>query len=309
MNLNHKTGTRAGFGYSNQWLISFLLKLPYLNFLSEVEAHNDFPSIVFFLLFSTGRAIAQSDTLYFDLLNSMDEAVELSAISEITFSSGSDSLFLAETGLQKTGYLLSDISQLSFSKPPGYTVPVELTTFSGRFADNKVILSWTTITETNNYGFEIEKQTPGSWTKIGFKSGKGTSKERIDYQFDYSTTEASLQFRLKQLDTDGSFTYSSILSVELNPVTFSVQQNYPNPFNPSTTISYQLPQKGNVSLTVFDLNGREITQIFNGVEEPGKQVKVWNGKSSDGTLVSSGVYFLTIKYQDKVQVKKMVMTK
>lgn len=263
----------------------------------------------FILLFSTGTVYAQSDTLYFDLLNSMDEAVELSTISEITFSAGSDSLFLTETGLQKTGFLLSDISQLSFSKPPGYTVPVELTTFSGRFADGKVILSWSTVTETNNYGFEIEKRTAGSWAKIGSKSGKGTSKERIDYQFDYPTTESSLQFRLKQLDTDGSFTYSSIVSVELNPVTFSVQQNYPNPFNPSTTISYQLPQKGKVTLTVFDLNGREITQIFNGVEEPGKQVKVWNGKSSDGTLVSSGVYFLTIRYQDKVQVKKMVMTK
>jgi len=138
--------------------------------------------------------------------------------------------------------------------------PVELVSFSGELNKNRALLNWTTATETNNSGFEILRytQNDNEWNTIGFVPGFGTTTEPKSYSFiDENVTTGTYKYRLKQIDFDGSFTYSNEIEVEVDftPKEFVLYQNYPNPFNPKTVISYQLPVNGNVTLKVYDILG------------------------------------------------------
>ena len=126
-----------------------------------------------------------------------------------------------------------------------YVVPVELTSFTATGDGNEVQLNWTTKTELNNSGFEIQRSVDGNeWKKIIFISGYGTTSEAQNYSYiDRDLEIGNYQYRLKQIDYDGSFDYSDIVSVlvsgELN---YTLEQNYPNPFNPATTIKFSIPE-------------------------------------------------------------------
>jgi hypothetical protein len=88
------------------------------------------------------------------------------------------------------------------------------------------------------------------------------------------------------------------------PLEFSLLQSYPNPFNPSTTIVYQLPTQTHVTLNVYDILGREVAVLVDGVQTPGiKKIQF------DATTLSSGVYFYRIKTADFTRSKKMLLTK
>lgn len=88
------------------------------------------------------------------------------------------------------------------------------------------------------------------------------------------------------------------------PTTFSLDQNYPNPFNPSTSIGFRIVDFGLVSLKVFDVLGREVATLVEGVREPGTYTVVL-----DGALLTSGLYFYQLKTGRFVDVKKMLLVK
>jgi len=97
---------------------------------------------------------------------------------------------------------------------------------------------------------------------------------------------------------------------------FALIQNYPNPFNPETTIEFSLPKISHVTLTVYDLNGREIRKLLNEQKEAGYYSVMWNARDNNGEAVSSGVYFYQIEIQAKdseskafLDVKKMILMK
>lgn len=125
-------------------------------------------------------------------------------------------------------------------------LPVELRSFSGEFLNGNIALNWRTETELNNYGFEIQRATIPlrsrntnaivSWENIGFVEGHGNSNSKNYYSFvDSNPFNGINKYRLKQMDSDGSFVYSEIVEVEGNiPAEFKLSQNYPNPFNPTT---------------------------------------------------------------------------
>ena len=121
----------------------------------------------------------------------------------------------------------------------GLVIPVELTAFNASVNKNDVRLDWTTATELNNLGFEIQrKDKEGNFESLGFINGKGTTTEINEYSFIDSKVDAgNYTYRLMQKDFDGSFAYSHEVEVEINlPLEYSLEQNYPNPFNPTTTI-------------------------------------------------------------------------
>lgn len=126
-------------------------------------------------------------------------------------------------------------------------IPVELTSFVANNDRNNVTLNWSTATETNNSGFQVERKLNGAnaWTNVSFVSGKGTSTERNNYSYmDKSLAVGKYSYRLKQVDLDGTSEYSPVIEVDVNaPDEYTLYQNYPNPFNPSTTIEYSLPEK------------------------------------------------------------------
>ncbi len=168
------------------------------------------------------------------------------------------------------------------------TVPVELINFSGKFEENFVFLNWITASETNNNGFEIEKASSSiqAWKKINFVEGNGTTTEMQYYYFiDKNITVGKHQYRLKQINFDGSFEYSFVIEVEVGiPVEFSLSQNYPNPFNPETKIDYRIAEESYVNISLFDVTGRKIKELVNEKKQPGYYtVKLRGGELSSGT--------------------------
>ncbi len=191
-------------------------------------------------------------------------------------------------------------------------VPVELTSFSGYVANNSVHLNWSTATETNNSGFDIERtsslttHTQEAWEKVGFVQGSGTTTEFRSYSFvDENVSAGSYSYRLKQLDYSGVFEYSDVIEIEVGtPTKFSLEQNYPNPFNPITTLSYSIKEKTLVTLKVFDILGNEVSTLVNEEMESGYYNLKFNASS-----LSSGIYFYSLKAGDFVSTKKMILLK
>ena len=186
-------------------------------------------------------------------------------------------------------------------------LPVELTSFNADAVDNKVLLKWSTATEINNYGFNVERNSSNKdWNKIGFIRGFGNSNSPKDYSFnDEMPLSGTMQYRLKQIDFDGKFEYSPIVEVEIvTPKQFSLNQNFPNPFNPMTTIKYELPHKCLVSLKVYDVLGKEVTTLIEEENLAGRYEI-----NFDGSKLSSGVYFYQIRSGSFSQTKKLLLMK
>ena len=93
------------------------------------------------------------------------------------------------------------------------------------------------------------------------------------------------------------------------PDEFTLHQNYPNPFNPVTQIRYDLPEKSNVTLLIYDILGREVATLLNGELEPGYHSVIWNGQNKMGQAVSAGLYLYIIQAGEFRQTKKMVLLK
>ena len=93
------------------------------------------------------------------------------------------------------------------------------------------------------------------------------------------------------------------------PETFTLYQNYPNPFNPITILRYDLPEQSYVTLTIYDMLGREITRLVSTTQEAGFRLVQWRGTDNMGRAVSAGVYLYQIRAGEFVQTKKMVLLK
>jgi hypothetical protein len=188
-------------------------------------------------------------------------------------------------------------------------VPVELISFSMTLDKNNVILNWLTATEINNYGFEILRFNPNiisEWEIIGFEAGHGTTTEKQSYSFtDESLQPGKYQYRLKQIDLDGTFELSQILEASISiPTEFLLEQNYPNPVNPTTTLRYIVPQVSLVKIKIYDLTGQEIALLIDGVKEPGIYEIKFNAKN-----LASGVYIYQMISGEFLATKKMSVVK
>ncbi|MDR3610247.1 MAG: hypothetical protein P4L27_06785 [Ignavibacteriaceae bacterium] len=169
------------------------------------------------------------------------------------------------------------------------SLPVELTSFTGNYINNSVHLLWSTATEIENQGFEIQRNSNSSWEKIGFVAGKGNSVTKNNYSYEDNNPNGNkIQYRLKQIDNNGNFKYSNILSINIIPEGFSIG-NYPNPFNPSTKIRYTIPSESMINLVIYNVIGEKIEELKNDIQQPGTYEINWNGNNHP-----SGIYFLSI---------------
>ncbi|GBD87374.1 hypothetical protein BMS3Abin03_01306 [bacterium BMS3Abin03] len=197
-------------------------------------------------------------------------------------------------------------------------VPVELVSFTANYVNENVELRWETATEINNSGFEIERKPQNTnFEEIGFLQGNGTTAEKHQYVFkDKNVATATYQYRLKQIDFDGSFEYSNIIEVDVTiPGKFSLEQNYPNPFNPTTKIKFTItksPLPGGdgrgglqlVKLVVYDLLGNKIATLVNEEKPAGTYEVEFNA----GNL-PSGIYMYQLKAGKFIQTKKLILMK
>lgn len=186
-------------------------------------------------------------------------------------------------------------------------LPVELSTFSAAVYGNSVTLNWTTATEKNNRGFDIERKLNGSWEKVGYVNGFGTTSEFQTYIFtDSKVAPGKYNYRLKQMDFDGTYSYCPLeQTVEVgNPNQYNLAQNYPNPFNPSTTISYYIPVEGKVTLNVYNSLGQVVKELVNEVRPAGS-----HSVRFDASNLSSGVYIYTLTAGNFNSSHKLVIMK
>ncbi len=199
-------------------------------------------------------------------------------------------------------------------------LPVELTSFSASVKTDVVILNWTTATEVNNYGFEVQKSTHplipsregkersdrGVFETIGFVNGHGNSNSPKEYSFvDSSPLSGVVSYRLKQIDIDGKFEYSQVIELKNNlSKEYILEQNYPNPFNPTTVISYSIPTASHVSVKVFDVLGNTITTLVNKTQAIGSYKVNFNASE-----LSNGIYFYKISANEFTSIKKMMLIK
>ncbi|PIQ08361.1 MAG: hypothetical protein COW71_12240 [Ignavibacteriales bacterium CG18_big_fil_WC_8_21_14_2_50_31_20] len=204
---------------------------------------------------------------------------------------------------------------LDWQNPDGTPLPAELTGFNAFISEVGIILNWSTATEVNNYGFEVERKLLGDnfeWETLGFVEGHGNSNSHKEYTFiDGDNLSGVVQYRLKQIDIDGRFEYSGIVDVEINTVKkFELSQNFPNPFNPSTVIKYSIPKESKVKVSIYTVLGEEIFQLVNTQQNEGYYNVTWNAQN-----LSSGIYFVRIVANsidgrnNFVSIKKMILIK
>ncbi len=216
-------------------------------------------------------------------------------------SQGESYLELNSSGIE----LLGDVTVL----------PVELTSFASNVVEGGVLLNWSTATEVNNYGFQVQRKTEeNDWIEIGFVQGHGNTNSPKDYSFtDKNVLGREYFYRLKQIDIDGSFEYSYIVRADLSgitgvneeiPRTYNLSQNFPNPFNPVTQIKYDLPEETFVTLKVYDIKGAEVVTIVNEEKQAGSYSVFFNAAN-----LASGIYFYALKTKEFSSVKKLVVLK
>lgn len=196
----------------------------------------------------------------------------------------------------------------------GGTLPVELVGLAVNSARDVVALTWTTATERDNFGFEIERRSvadkghPAPWAHAGFVAGSGTTTSPRRYSF----TEGGLSpgryaYRIRQIDRDGSSAFPAEVEVEvgLAPREFALHQNYPNPFNPTTTIEFTLEEDGRALLKLYDVTGRELMTLLN----EGRKAGYLQSVVVDARKFGSGTYICTLEAGGKVLSRKMMLLK
>ncbi|MBI5472539.1 MAG: T9SS type A sorting domain-containing protein [Ignavibacteriae bacterium] len=199
------------------------------------------------------------------------------------------------------------------------TLPVQLASFTGRVVNQQghIRLDWRTLTETNNFGFYVQKSLN---SQSGFQTisdvipGQGTTLVPHDYTWtDVNVTAGSWYYRLKQVDMDLTEHFSEpilpngVTGVNEKPLPteFALNQNYPNPFNPKTKIEYAVPTQSLVKIEVYNLLGQRVAMLVNEVKPAGYYVVDFNANG-----VSSGLYFYRMTTAGaQTFLKKMILMK
>ncbi|MFQ5863944.1 MAG: T9SS type A sorting domain-containing protein [bacterium] len=207
------------------------------------------------------------------------------------------------------------------------TVPIELISFTAKLRGSLVELLWTTASETNNFGFEVERmvidttkflsknnsasQSNNQWEKIAFVQGHGTTANPHNYSYTdnvqslISMTSRTLKYRLKQIDLDGRFEYFEPVEVMVGkiPTNIILGQNYPNPFNPETTIEFVIPNDASTTLKVYNMLGQEVQTLINENLRAGVIYKV----NFNGSSLPSGIYFYVLRSGNPVKAERRRM--
>jgi hypothetical protein len=235
------------------------------------------------------------------------------ALASITLTTGAT---LDGRALARTGAVTLDGNTITTVGP----LPIFLTSFSGSIGDNNnVELSWSTLSETINYGFFVERRLQNTLTFAelpdAFVAGAGTTLEPHEYTWtDHNVAPGMYDYRLRQVDLNGNQTYTYKISLSVSgplevvddrrPVAFSLHQNYPNPFNPATVVEYTLPTNELVTIKLFNTLGQKVRTLVDEFQTAGfKSVQL------DAGTLPSGLYFYRMTAGPFVDVRRMVLLK
>lgn len=216
-------------------------------------------------------------------------------------------MFYAPNNSPDWTIFIDDVSYYQYAP-----LPVELNTFNAKVRENFVELNWSTATETNNLGWEIERsdfiknKNELEWKKIGFIDGHGNSNSYKYYSFlDKNISFGIYYYRLKQINIDGSFEYSNQIEVDVNNLPEKLYlHSYPNPFNSASAVEFNVIKPEQVKLSLYNLLGEEIKVLVDEFKETGKY-KI----HFDGSDLSSGIYFLKLQTSSNSITTKTILLK
>lgn len=197
------------------------------------------------------------------------------------------------------------LQSLSVTSVDCSALPVTLLSLSATPQGNNVLLRWSTASEIDNKGFEVQRSTATTaWENVGFVNGAGNSSSLLNYSHtDLKLFSGRYYYRLKQVDIDGNYKYSMVVSALIDgKEDYAVRQNYPNPFHGETTIQYTLPAKAKVNVTVYDMNGRVMKVLLNATKDAGNHALVFYSGS-----LPAGMYYYQVQAGDFKDTKKMVV--
>lgn len=266
----------------------------------------------------TNSGLNYTLVLYFDsreqnnITNLNNLGVCKSTDNGTTWNLVSGTTYTAGPPAYVTATAQTSFSQFSFTQKDN-PLPVELSTFTSNVNGRDVNLIWSTESELNNQGFDIERSIASGnvWSKIGFVNGSGTKNTPSNYSFaDKKLKSGSYSYRLKQIDFNGNFRYYNLsTTVEIGiPLKYEISQNYPNPFNPTTKFDFSIPFESKVKIIVYDINGKEVKTLLNEPKKAG-----YYSVEFTATGLSSGVYFCRFAansdYKGFTDTKKMLLLK
>jgi len=201
-----------------------------------------------------------------------------------------------------------------------YSLPVELTSFTGKLNGGAAKLSWTTGSEIDNRGFILErKENDGNWIAIASYLntyslvGAGNTSEQTEYTFvDTEIKPGNIySYRLADVSETGETTVheDDMVTIEymdklVNAEQFTISNVYPNPFNPSTNIEFSIPEKQDVKINVFDMRGKMVSELYNGSKSAGNHRITW-----DASEFPSGIYFVHLSNGQKLSIQKCIFLK
>ena len=187
-------------------------------------------------------------------------------------------------------------------------LPVEFAFFHGIVDENRIFLDWSTFSETNNAGYEIQLRVGNNpFQPVGFVAGAGTTSEKQNYSFSLENLSAGMYtLRLRQVDFDGTFSYST--PIELNVLLAEEPASldaYPTPFNPHTTIELHVSRSQKASIEVFNLLGEKVDALFTGTVTPSSPHR----SQFTPRFLPSGVYLIKAQGENFSFVKAVTYLK
>jgi hypothetical protein len=252
----------------------------------------------------------------YNLINGIYDSTNVTRLGDFRSYAGSGTYTLDAGATLFVGFAIvvgTDLADLQATadaailKYNGTIVPVELSAFSANVSNGNVVLNWTTETEINNQGFEVERKLiDGQFITLGHVQGNGTTTDRQQYSFtDADVQSGSYSYRLKQIDFNGAYEYSNEIFVDVTaPLEFSLDQNYPNPFNPTTAINFSLAEPTFVKLAIYNLLGEEVEVLKNENMNAGSY-----NVSLDASSLPSGMYLYKIETAQFSSIRKMMLMK
>lgn len=223
-----------------------------------------------------------------------------SPLNLTTFGTGPDD------GLYFAGLFDDAVYQFACS-----TIPVELAGFSGRVDGADVTLTWQTASETNNAGFRVQRKSGtgarrnGTWTTVGFVEGSGTTSQRQSYRFadaDLPYDATALTYRLEQVDTDGSTSYSDEITVRRSVNQVRLLGPAPNPARSRTTIRYAVPEQTDVTIRLFDVLGRRVRTLTDRTTAGRQETRL------EVSGLPNGVYVLRLRAGGTTRTQTLTVT-
>jgi hypothetical protein len=294
---------------------------------SPPTANNDAALDLMWYIESTGNRVISSDLTITFQWNETDEGPDFDRGSCVSWTFNGEG-WVEEgvvTGVSGSNPYAATVTAVStdgsFTMGTDGALPIQLAYFSGSVLPNSsdVELRWGTISETNNFGFQVQRKEEASTEFIdlpgAFIPGQGTTTVPHEYHWtDAHVPPGSYHYRLKQIDLDGTLHYTDPIHITISgvssvtprevPKEFSVAQNYPNPFNPGTRIEYTVEGAGTARLTVYNLLG-QVIRTESQQAEPGR-ISYFD---IDAHNLPSGVYFYMVAADGKSTTKRMILQK